>query len=302
MDISVIVPFYNAGRFIEACIQGLEAQTYGGNYEIIMVDNNSNDGSADIVRRHPNIRLMTEATQGAYAARNRGLLNASGAIVAFTDPDCVPEPTWLEHIAAELQLPEAHIVLGRRLAASDSTVPSLLMSYEHAKDEFVFSSDVAELYYGHTNNMAVRQETLEELGPFQETQRGADTVFVRRAVERYSCAAVRYCPAACVRHLEVDRLLAYYRKAFIHGLSRHFCGEAPRTRPLTNAERLLLFRRLLTSAEQSWAQAVLLFVLLVGGLVAWELGSWSGALAGPLTVPMRHHGMPDRGRTNAGEE
>jgi hypothetical protein len=94
IDVSVVVPFYNAERSVEDCIAALRAQTLAPpRYEIIMVDNNSTDGSADLVRKYPDVRLLSEEKQGSYAARNRGVAAARGAIVAFTDADCRPAST-----------------------------------------------------------------------------------------------------------------------------------------------------------------------------------------------------------------
>ena len=99
MDISVVVPIYNTASYIEYCIDALESQDYPHNsYEIIMIDNNSTDGSDAIVTRHPSIKLLREARQGSYAARNRGLSEAAAPITAFTDSDCAPEQGWLRRI------------------------------------------------------------------------------------------------------------------------------------------------------------------------------------------------------------
>src|SRR5947199_3998475 len=74
MDISVIVPFYNEEGYVEQCVQALLSQDYPKErYEVILVDNNSSDRSAEIVRRYPGIKLLSEGLQGDFAARNRGL-------------------------------------------------------------------------------------------------------------------------------------------------------------------------------------------------------------------------------------
>jgi len=113
IDISVVVPFYNAGRYIERCIKGLLAQSYPSTrYEIIMIDNNSTDGSAELVRKYSPIRLLVEPKQGSYAARNRGAAAAKRAIIAFTDADCVPAADWLERIVASMRVPWAELVQG----------------------------------------------------------------------------------------------------------------------------------------------------------------------------------------------
>src|SRR5579862_2632146 len=115
MDCSVVVPFYNAERTIEKCIHALMAQSYPADrYEILMVDNNSTDTSANIVRSYPAVHYLKEGKQGSYAARNNGIAAAKGTVVAFTDPDCVPREDWLEQIMRAMQVPRTSIVLGDR--------------------------------------------------------------------------------------------------------------------------------------------------------------------------------------------
>ncbi len=99
IHISVIVLFYNAERYIAGCIEGLLSQSYPlEQYEILMVDNNSMDASAKIVKKYTCIKLVSEGKQGAYAARNRGLQEAKGGIIVFTDPDCVPFSNWQSYM------------------------------------------------------------------------------------------------------------------------------------------------------------------------------------------------------------
>jgi hypothetical protein len=75
MRISVVVPFYNSQRYIEHCIQALLEQTYPSQlYEVIMVDNNSTDGSSAIVRKYPGIK--------SFQKQNRALTRRVTARVA----------------------------------------------------------------------------------------------------------------------------------------------------------------------------------------------------------------------------
>ena len=76
---SVIVPFFNAAAHIRACVEGLLAQDFPfSDYEILMVDNKSTDGSVRIVAEYGRIRLLAEPTQGAYVARNLAAAAAEG--------------------------------------------------------------------------------------------------------------------------------------------------------------------------------------------------------------------------------
>lgn len=94
--ISVIIPVYNDIARLKLCLQALEEQTYPDEcYEVIVVDNNSLPPvqiSNDIF---PHARVIVETEKGSYVSRNRGLEQAKGDYLAFTDSDCVPNSHWL---------------------------------------------------------------------------------------------------------------------------------------------------------------------------------------------------------------
>jgi glycosyltransferase involved in cell wall biosynthesis len=218
IDFSVVVPFFNAGQFIERCALALLSQTYPADrFEILMVDNNSTDGSADIVRKFDRFRLLNETRQGSYAARNRGIQEARGEIVAFTDPDCVPRDNWLEQIARAMADPQTKVVLGDRQFATDTGILGMLAAYESALSARIFTEERVDCYYAHTNNMAVRMRFLKALGCFRELPRGADSLFMRRAINQYGGSVVKYAPQAVVRHLEVASVRDYIEKKSIYG-------------------------------------------------------------------------------------
>lgn len=278
IKISVIVPFYNSERYIVGCIEGLLYQSYPlEHYEIIMVNNNSTDSSADIIKQYPRIKMISEKKQGAYAARNKGLREAKGEIIAFTDPDCVPCNDWLKEIEAAMAHRNVGILIGGHQSARHTFIFSILEDYENERNNYVFNSKINEIYYGHTNNMAVRKKLFDEVGAFVERARGADTIFVRRCVERYSCEVVCYSPRIQVRHMEIDSLSKLYQKYFIYGRSRRKYRHIAYTRPLTNRERFLIFRRTVQSQGYSWVKSAALLGLLTLGLVYWFLGSASAA-------------------------
>jgi glycosyltransferase involved in cell wall biosynthesis len=273
---SVIVPVHNTAAHLERCITALLGQDYPrDDYEILMVDNNSTDGSAGILARAPGVRALAETKQGSYAARNRAVREARGSILAFTDSDCAPDAGWLRAIEAGLAEPAVQVVLGCRRPARDAGLIRLLADYENKKDEHVFASRWPELYYGFTNNMAVRRSTFERHGPFVERPRGSDTIFVRRVVEGEGCGAVAYRPPMRIAHAEMVGARAYYRKMFTYGRSRQLYRHIVRTRPLSSAERLEAFRATVRDGGYSWLSAAALAVLLAGGIAAWSLGSQS---------------------------
>jgi len=100
--ISVVIPTYNRLGFLKETLKCLEQQTYPSNqYEIIVVDDGSGDGTEVYLRRaaaQGRLRYIRQENRGPAAARNKGVQVAHGEIVAFTDDDCLPDTNWLKHL------------------------------------------------------------------------------------------------------------------------------------------------------------------------------------------------------------
>jgi glycosyltransferase involved in cell wall biosynthesis len=104
--VSIIVPVYNGSRTIDALLTSLLALDYPADrHEILIVDNKSTDDTCERVQGYPVTLLEETEIQSSYAARNRGIEAAKGEILAFTDADCVVEPTWLKRLLADHQKP-----------------------------------------------------------------------------------------------------------------------------------------------------------------------------------------------------
>ena len=99
--ISVIIPAHNAERTIKGCVGALLSQDYGGEYEIIVADDGSTDGTAKALKGFPKgkVRLLRLGHKGPAAARNAGAGQAKGDIVLFTDADCIPGRDWVSQMA-----------------------------------------------------------------------------------------------------------------------------------------------------------------------------------------------------------
>jgi hypothetical protein len=82
----------------------------------------------------------------------------------------------------------------------------LISDCENQKVELVCASNDPHLYFGYTNDMAVRREAMARCGPFLVRARGSDTIFVRAVVDALSCEAVAYCPEMSVRHAELESI------------------------------------------------------------------------------------------------
>jgi glycosyltransferase involved in cell wall biosynthesis len=103
--VSVVMPAFNAGRFIAQAIESVLAQTYP-HYEIVVVDDGSTDNTAEVTRPYlGQVRYIRQANSGPSRARNRGIQEASGSYIAFLDADDVWRPNKLER---QIALMEKH--------------------------------------------------------------------------------------------------------------------------------------------------------------------------------------------------
>ncbi|ABW30660.1 glycosyltransferase [Acaryochloris marina] len=113
--ISVIVPVFNDTERLAQCLLALEQQTFHqDSYEVIVVDNASEDDVQAVVTHFPHANVVIEPQRGSYAARNTGIAIAKGNILAFTDADCIPAPDWIEKGVQSLHdTPNCGLVAGR---------------------------------------------------------------------------------------------------------------------------------------------------------------------------------------------
>jgi len=97
--VTVIVCTYNGVNRIEDCLKSLINQTYSKDkYEIIVVDDGSEDKTSEIVSKY-NVRLIKHKNNlGIPCARNTGIANAKGNIIAYIDDDCIADKNWLRNL------------------------------------------------------------------------------------------------------------------------------------------------------------------------------------------------------------
>ncbi len=94
---SVVIPAFNEEFYLDDCLASLAAQDFNGPFEVIVVDNNSTDRTAEVATAHGAV-VMSEAAAGVCHARQRGTDAARAEIVVSADADTVYEPGWLTHI------------------------------------------------------------------------------------------------------------------------------------------------------------------------------------------------------------
>ncbi len=113
--VSIIVPVYNALPHLENCIRSLAAQTWE-NIEILLIDDGSRDDSLALCRQYAagdeRIRVLSHENCGPSQTRNRGLQEAKGDYIVFSDADDIMEPDAVERMLAAAQQHHAQLVIG----------------------------------------------------------------------------------------------------------------------------------------------------------------------------------------------
>src|SRR4051812_31173088 len=114
--VSVIVPVFNDADRLSACLDALAEQDYPVELvQVIVVDNGSTDDVGDVLSQRAGVCVLHEPRQGSYSARNAGIAAATGAVLAFTDSDCLPTSRWLSEAVRTLQLLPRPARVGGRL-------------------------------------------------------------------------------------------------------------------------------------------------------------------------------------------
>lgn len=168
--VSVIVPCYNAEENIAILVESLLNLDYPKELlEIIIVDNNSNDQTKEIIKQYP-VRLLEEMNiQSSYAARNLGIKNAKGDVIAFTDSDCIPSSNWIKKgVENLLRVTNCGLVAGRiDIFFKNPNKPTAVELYESIA-AFPQKFYVEVQKFGATANVFTFRNVINHVGIFND--------------------------------------------------------------------------------------------------------------------------------------
>jgi GT2 family glycosyltransferase len=158
MHVSVVITAWNAAATLPRTLAALAAQQLAGEYEVIVVDNGSDDETGAVARAAPGpVRVVGRAHGLAGEARNEGAAAARGLVLAFTDADCYPSARWLANGLRALE-EGADLVQGRV-----EPEPGVAMA---PFDRSLWVGSDRGLY--QTANLFMRRSLFERVGGFEE--------------------------------------------------------------------------------------------------------------------------------------
>ncbi len=158
MKLSVVIPAYNEEKYLPGCLESLKNQTFR-DFEIIVIDNNSTDTTAEIAMQH-GVNIIHEAKKGVGAARKKGFSQARGEIIVSTDADCTFPPDWLEKIAHAFENPNTIAVYGTTII-EDPSIWKRQLSY-YVMNIFYQINDRLNKKQFQGSNSAVRKTAYEK--------------------------------------------------------------------------------------------------------------------------------------------
>lgn len=171
IEVSVIIPLYNKEGVIWQTLNSVHLQDYK-DWECIVVDDGSTDKSLEVVKsfvvRHPgNWRIIPQANQGQATARNNGIANAAGNLLAFLDADDLwPSDKLSSQVAAIEKNPEAAVVLSSYAIFGNSKKPLRIVQHSSSCDLMTRWLDMSGFGGGLESVGLVRKSAVEKIGLF----------------------------------------------------------------------------------------------------------------------------------------
>jgi glycosyltransferase involved in cell wall biosynthesis len=227
MSTSFVIPAFNEEREIGACLESILRYAQGRASEIIVVDNASTDRTAEIARGYPEVRVVSEQRKGTGYARQCGLQEASGDLVAFIDADVRLRAGWLDRMER---------VFDRRPGVVAVSGPYLFHDGPRWLRWVIAAGGYAGQLAGHHlfgafivgGNFVARRQALEAMGGFDQTINlfGDDSDIARR--------------------IKQQGKVLFRSDVFVYSSTRRFAAEGlfmPTVKYLLNYYWIFLFHR-----------------------------------------------------------
>lgn len=174
--ISVVIPAYNEEEYLKDTLDALQNQDFK-NFEIIVVDNNSTDKTAQIAKKS-GAKVISEPQKGVAFARQAGFVNAQGEIIVTTDADSLPPPNWLSKIYQTF--------------SQDPNIVAVTGFFEFYDSGFFFKTVfsflsklffiITQLYSG--TNIAVKKTAFQKIGGFDIRYSVGEDIDICRRLKR----------------------------------------------------------------------------------------------------------------------
>jgi len=227
MNISVIVPAYNAEATLPALLESLANQTYN-DYEVIVVDDGSRDRTSLIAGDYPCTLITLTENHGPAYCRNIGARHASGEILFFTDSDCIVDNHWLAQMYTCMVNNQVEAIMGRLAMMPSNLLGDAISALGFPAGGAIGFDKIWKVdREGYTDslstcNCAVKKDIFQNVGGFDDSfpyPGGEDSLLAFRL--RRSGYLIQYCPGAIVYHRARDSFADFVTWQFKRGISSY---------------------------------------------------------------------------------
>ena len=165
--ISIVVPVYNGEKMLPLCLGSLMNLDYPKqDLEIIIVDNNSKDGSKAIIEKYP-VKYLFEEKKGAGHAMNRGIQASSGDFIAFMDHDCIANANWIKNTVNAFTSDNIGGCGGKILVYNPTTfVEQYIQDKNMFSNKKFIQAKINFFPFIQAGNAMYRREIFQEIGLF----------------------------------------------------------------------------------------------------------------------------------------
>jgi len=191
VDVSVIIPVYNAEKTISLLLKALSRQSTDKVFEIILVDNESNDATSKIIESVTSdfsipLKVLSQPRGVTISAvRNFGVKNSSGRVLAFIDSDCVPGSDWLQLGCEQVAY------FGEEVLLAGGYQPPPISTWVERAWHSTRSGHKEGSFFVHGGNFFIPRDLFDDVGGFRERiETSEDYDLGRRVAMKYKVISV----------------------------------------------------------------------------------------------------------------
>lgn len=301
-QVSVVIPTFNEERHIRSCLRSILSQHTRVSFEVIVVDS-STDATPQIVQAEfPHVRLIRRDQRTFPAeARNLGVEQSRGQVVAFVDADCRADDSWIEAIVAAHRQPYLAVGGSVSLVRPYTVAGAALFAIEFS--EYLPSGSPREARWLPSCNLSVKREAFNRYGGFPVTMEASEDIIFTRHLAVRSGVPLWFDPRIRVAHINLNSMEDMRRRlrklGYWSGRSRHsglvagkFLSRLPFLTPLLVPYRLtVIIGRLLRRLVADWR--LVLWSVACWPLLAYALCVWASGFRRGVSEPLEENRRSD---------
>ncbi len=255
MNVSVIIPAYNAEQTIAECLLAIKVQSVKAK-EIIVIDDGSTDYTKREVQKITGIKYYCQANKGPAVARNVGAKRAKGELILFTDSDCITDENWIKEMTKPFENKKVSGVQGAYKTKQKELVARFgQIEIEHRYERM---KKQKEIDWVGSYSAGFRRKEFLELGGYDESfpiASGEDPEFSFRVAKEKG--KLVFNPKAIVYHTHPKGILKYLRAKFNRAYFRPKMYSKHKEKAVNDSY-----------TPQSLKLQIVCFYLMVAGLIA----------------------------------